>query len=92
MSNTIKSDQIITASSAIATVTNVRRAGRTGDQILADVNGTTEFVRKSGGAKYSFISVQIGHGSVIHLQANRTAKATPYSSYFKVIEVLPVVG
>ena len=92
MSNTNQSGQVLTAINPIATVTNVRRAGRAGDQILADVNGTTKFVRKSGGAKYSFISVQIGHGSVIHLQANRTAKATPYSSYFKVIEVLPVVG
>lgn len=79
-------------SNCLPTVTNIRRAGRTGDQILADVNGVTEFVRKSGGAKYSFISVQIGHGKVIHLQANRTPKATPYSSYFKVIDVLPIAG
>ena len=89
MSNTT---QVTTEICHIPTVTNVRRAGRTGDQILADVNGTTEFVRKSGGAKYSFISVQIGHDRVIHLQANRTAKATPYSSYFRVIEVLPIAG
>ena len=89
MSNTA---QVTTEICHIPTVTNVRRAGRTGDQILADVNGTTEFIRKSGGDKYSFISVQIGHGKVIHIQAMRTAKATPYSSYFKVVEVLPITG
>jgi hypothetical protein len=90
MNNTIKSDSIIKDPSAIAKVTNVRRAGISGDQILADVNGVTEFVRKSGGSKYSFVSVQIGHGKVVHIQPNRTAKSTPYSKYFQVVEVLPI--
>lgn len=83
---------VVVPADAFPTVTNVRRAGRTGDQILADVDGATEFVRKSGGAKYSYISVQIGRDGAVHLQANRTAKATPYSSWFQVVKVLPIAG
>ena len=72
-------------------VTDVRRSGPRGEGITAVVNGELRAVRKSGGAKYAYVGVQVNvDGRRVYLSANRTPKVSPYNSYWRVVAVLPV--
>ena len=72
-------------------VTDVHRSGPRGDGITATVNGEVQVVRKSGGAKYAYVGVQVSvDGRRVYLSANRTPKVSPYSGYWRVVAVLPV--